>query len=445
MSERKAPLGPFTLTNLVIANMIGAGVFTTSGYALETLGTPNRVMAAWLGGGLLAICGALCYSALSRRLSQSGGEYLYLSRVIHPLAGFIAGWVSLLAGFTGATAFAALTFESYALIHRPDWLPRGSLAIAIILISSLAHGARVRTGAFSQNTVVTVKLALIVIFILVCLILGMTGSSEGVGIRPEPPAFTWSLFAGSLVWISLSYSGFNAAIYVAGEAENPIRNVPRAMLWGTVLVTVLYLALNAVFLYLPSHAAVAGEEAVAAAAAESIGGTWLNLAVRGLIALALATSVSSMMMAGPRVYARMADDGMFPQPFGMHGKPPREAIVLQALIAIVAITIADIGNMLSYLGFTLSLCAAFTVTSLFVLRRREGGAAIPVAGYPIIPIIFIGGTVVLAGMAAVDKPTELIAALVTIVSGSLVYLAFRIFHGPVALTDSSSEESGVSR
>ena len=157
----------------------------------------------------------------------------------------------------------------------------------------------------------------------------------------------------------------------------------------------------------------------------SIGGEGLHLAVRGLIALALATSVSSMMMAGPRVYARMADDGLFPRSFGLHGKPPREAIVLQAVIAIVAISFADIGNLLSYLGFTLSLSAALTACSLFVLRHREGAAAVPVVGYPFIPIVYIGLTLTLAALAASGKPVELIAALITITSGSVVYFLIR--------------------
>jgi len=426
MTPPKRLLGPFSLTNLVIANMIGAGVFTTSGFALADLGDPDLVMLAWFCGGLLALTGAISYAALSRRLTQSGGEYLYLSRVIHPLAGFIAGWVSLLAGFTGATAFTALTFESYALGQTPAWLPEGTLAIVLILVTSAAHGARVRTGAFSQNTVVVLKLGLIVVFVGVCLVLGGNGDVTTAMPTVQP---SFAVFAGALVWISLSYSGFNAAIYVSGEAQSPSRNVPRAMIFATIGVTVLYLALNAVFLYLPDRNAVVGQEAVAAAAARSIGGQSLELAVRGLIALALATSVSSMMMAGPRVYARMADDGLFPRAFTQDENPPRAAIVLQALIAIVAITFTDLSNLLSYLGFTLSLSAAMAVCSLFVLRRREGAEAVPVIGYPVIPIVYIGVTILLAGVAARNKPAELIAALVTIASGSLAYLVIRRLGG----------------
>jgi len=297
-------LGLFSLVCLIIANMIGAGVFTTSGFALGDLGSANRVMAAWVIGGVIALCGALSYGGLVHRMTESGGEYLFLSRAIHPVAGFIAGWVSLLAGFTGALAFAALAFETYAFPIRPDWLPGGAAASTMVVLAAVLHGFRVRTGAASQNFVVTVKVVLIVGFLLFAAVV-----AAGQGAAPAPPPtmpFSIAAFAGSLVWISLSYSGFNAAVYVAGEARDAQRNAPRALWMGTLIVTVLYIALNAAFVYLPPFEAVVGREDIAAAAAQAIGGPSASIAIRIIIVIALTSSVFSLVMAGPRVYAKMA-------------------------------------------------------------------------------------------------------------------------------------------
>jgi APA family basic amino acid/polyamine antiporter len=416
-SLERSTLGLTSLVSLVVANMIGAGVFTTSGFALADLGSANRVMAAWAVGGVIALCGALSYGGLVRHINESGGEYVFLSRIVHPVAGFIAGWVSLLAGFTGAIAFAALAFETYAFPARPDWLPAGVPAAAMVALAALLHGVRVRAGAVSQNVVVVVKVACIIGFLAFAAIVALR---RGAAPAPAPVApLALTAFAGSLVWISLSYSGFNAAVYVAGEARNSRVNTPRALWLGTLLVTLLYVGLNAAFLYLAPYEAVVNREDVAAAAALAIGGDNAAAAIRFVIVLALVTSVFSMVMAGPRVYARMAEDGVFPRCFRFGSDAPRAAVALQALLAMLVIAAADIKNLLSYLGFTLSLSAALTVASLFVLRRR--GTDIAVWGYPFTPALYVLATLILAGMAGWRSPVELIAALITILSGSAVF------------------------
>ena len=415
--------GFFSLVCLIIANMIGAGVFTTSGFALGDLGSANRVMAAWLVGGLIALCGAISYGGLVQRMTESGGEYLFLSRVIHPVAGFIAGWVSLLAGFTGAIAFAALAFETYAFPTRPEWLPPGAAASVMVALAAALHGVKVRAGAASQNFVVVLKVVLIVGFLLFAGYVAMT-----IGAAPAPaPAtpFSFAVFAGSLVWISLSYSGFNAAVYVAGEAKDAQRTAPRALLVGTAIVTVLYLALNAAFVYLPPFESVVGRQDVAAAAAEAIGGQPAALFIRIITVLALVSSVFSLVMAGPRVYAKMADDGVFPQFFRFGGDgAPTAAIMGQAALAIALILMSDLRGLLSYLGFTLSISAALSVASLFVIARREGRQAVVVWGFPFTAVFYVVATLVLAGIAGWREPVQFLAAVITIVSGSVVYYAF---------------------
>jgi amino acid transporter len=415
--------GLFSLVCLIIANMVGAGIFTTSGFALGDLGSANRVMAAWAVGGVIALCGAISYGGLVRRMTESGGEYLFLSRVIHPVAGFIAGWVSLLAGFTGAIAFAALAFETYAFPTRPDWLPSGGAAVTMVALAAVLHGVRVRTGAAFQNVIVVLKVVMIAGFLLFAAYVALSR-----GIAPAPPAampFSLAAFAGSLVWISLSYSGFNAAVYVAGEAKDAQRNAPRALWIGTAVVTVLYVALNAAFVYLPPFEAVVGKEDVAAAAAQSIGGSTAALFIRVITVIALVTSVFSLIMAGPRVYARMADDGVFPKFFRFGGSgAPTAAILGQAALAIALIVMSDLRGLLGYLGFTLSISAALSVASLFIIARREGRQAVAVWGYPFTPLFYVLVTLILAGIAGSREPRQFLAAVITIVSGSVVYYAF---------------------
>ena len=423
VAQNARTFGLFSLVCLIIANMIGAGVFTTSGFALGDLGSANRVMAAWVVGGVIALCGALSYGGLVQRMTESGGEYLFLSRAIHPVAGFIAGWVSLLAGFTGALAFAALAFETYAFPTRPVWLPAGAAASAVVALAAVLHGLKVRTGAASQNFVVAVKVVLIVGFLLFAGFVALTAG--GAPALPPSSPFSLAAFAGSLVWISLSYSGFNAAVYVAGEAKDPSRNAPRALWIGTAIVTVLYVALNAAFVYLPPFEAVVGREDVAAAAAQAIGGSPAALTIRIITVLALTSSVFSLVMAGPRVYAKMADDGVFPRLFRFGGEgAPTAAIVLQAGLAIALILLSDLRGLLSYLGFTLSISAALSVVSLFVIARRDGRRSVSVWGYPFTPLFYVFATLVLAMLAGRREPMQLLAAVITIVSGSVVYYGF---------------------
>lgn len=424
MAENR--FGLTTLSAIVIANMIGAGVFTTSGFTLAALHTPQRVLAAWLIGGVLALCGALSYGALARRISGSGGEYLFLSRAVHPAAGFVAGWVSLLAGFTGAIAFAAHALEAYLLpltTAPPAW-PAGWLAVTVIVLAGIAHGVTARLGTVAQNILVGAKLALLCGIIVYAFAFAPAKAWQGgplLGADGGVAPLSWSALALSVMWISLSYSGFNAAVYVAGEAAQARRLVPRALLLGTLLVTALYLALNAVFVYVPAPELIAGSEDVAAQAAHALGGKPLANIVRVVIALALLTSVSSMIMIGPRVYAQMAADGVLPRWFHRAGQVPRRAVALQVVLAVLVVVIAKLEVLLSYLGFTLTLSAALTVASLFVLRARDGAIRVPVPGYPWVPGFYVIATLACAILAAAHRPHEALVGLLTIGCGLLAW------------------------
>lgn len=424
-------MGLFSATNLVVANMIGAGVFTTSGFSLADLGTPSRVIAAWVIGGLVALSGAVGYGALARRIAHSGGEYLFLSRIVHPAVGFLAGWVSLLAGFTGAIALAATAFETYAVPthQRPDWLPEGAVATTVILFCGLQHGVRLQPGIRFQNLVVVVKLLFLGVFLGWAAAGYAAGTWVGLDRAASAPPFSLSVFAMSLVWISLSYSGFNAAVYVADEVRRPERTVPRALIVGTAIVMALYLALNTVFVYAPLADQVAGRADVAAAAAEQLGGRPLLLLVRVILCLALFTSVSAMVLAGPRVYAKMASDGLFPAWFDTRGpdarrRIPRAAILLQVALATGVALISSLQQLLSYLGFTLSLCAAGTVASLFLIAGRGPTEHRTNKGTLCCAAYYVAATLALATLAAANRPWELAAALATLASGLVAFMVF---------------------
>ncbi len=440
MQHKKAPFGLTSATALVVANMIGAGVFTTSGFSFADLQDRQYVMWAWLVGGAIATCGAISYGMLARRITESGGEYLFLSRLLHPSVGFIAGWVSLLAGFTGAIAFAATAFETYALPGdlRPDWLPVGAVAAATIVVFGILHASVLRTGLIAQNAVVVAKLMLLVGFLLYAARV-FPDQWEGWQVSTEPVDFSVLTLASTLVWISLSFSGFNAAVYVTAEVERPEINVPRGLALGTLIVTAFYLALNFVFLYAPDPESIRGAPDIAAVAASALGGERLAWLVRAIVCLALASSVSSMVVAGPRVYAKMADDGLFPQMFRMSPRGnlsvPVRAIGLQVALAVVVVWVSTLQSLLDYLGFTLSVSAALTASCLFWSSRpqaseaddthsdREGVSARwwqwPCVG------LYVAATLILAALSAIARPQQLIGFGITIATGLILYALFR--------------------
>ena len=424
-SGEHRPIDLLSATSLVAASMIGAGVFTTSGYTLGDLGSPWLVMAAWTVAGLIAISGSLCYGALATRFAESGGEYLFLSRVLHPVAGMMAGWVSLLAGFTGAIAFAATAFAKYLQPLLPDTMPvnSGVIASCMVVAAAILHVSGVKPGARVQDVVVILKFVLIGAFIVVA-VYWLTSLDRGPSqaiLNPQvsgpPPPWIGLRFATALMWISLSYSGFNAAVYIAGEVKEPKRNVRRAMIGGTLLVTIAYLMLNAIFVFAAPAETIMFQEQVATIAAFEIGGHSFATFVRVVILICLFSSVSALIMSGPRVYAKMADDGCLPAFLRFKNRPPANAIWLQAILAIIVISISDFKELLGYLGFTLSVSAALTASMLFFIRREPGS----LLWYPWPPILFVGGTLLTATFAAIREPTEALVGIATIAFGAILY------------------------
>ncbi len=427
--NEEKPLGLLSATTIVAASMIGAGVYTTSGFTLGDLNDPAWVIAAWIVGGVIAICGAICYGALASEFTASGGEYLFLSRVVHPVAGLMAGWVSLLAGFTGAIAFAATTFAEYLLPGAESFQAK-MFAVGLIAFAATVHSNGVRPGARIQNIAVVLKVFYIGAFISVAMFCDWPRdeAAELISRANAAPAsaIEYALaFATSLMWISLSYSGFNAAVYVAGEVEDPKRNVPRALLLGTVGVTVIYVLLNTVFVYAPPSVDIKFSPQVAAVAAKAVGGEVFERFVRIVILFGLFTSVSALVMTGPRVYAKMAEDGFLPSVFRFQGRVPVVAIWIQAVLAMIVVCFSTLKELLGYLGFTLSVSAALTAGLVFWLHGRPT-SSVSVKFFPIPPLVFVGGTLLTATLSAIQSPVQAMVGLGTIGFGLLFYPWYRM-------------------
>ncbi len=412
--------------------MIGSGVFTTSGFSMAALGSPARVLIAWCIGGVIALCGAVAYGELARRLPVSGGEYLYLSRRLHPFAGFLAGWVSLTAGFSGAIAMAAITFEVYAVPDevRPIWLPLKSVAVAVIVLFGIGHAFLVRVFAAVQNAVVGIKLVALVAFLVVAAIQIPTHEWSLEPLRTPLPAI-WSpaslvALASSVMWISLSYAGFNAAVYIASEANEADRLVPRALWLGTFLVTILYLLLNLVFVTATPALEIAGEEKIAAIAAVAIGGQRLNLLISTAIALGTVSSVAGMIMTGPRVISRMSDDGVFPVFFRSGPASISRTVLLQTSIAVGLVFITDLQGLLGYLSTTLALSSAVTVATLLLpekpveLLSADKRLAAPFA--TLCAATYCVATLLIAALMIWHDKRDMIVTTVSILVGTILWM-----------------------
>ena len=374
------------------------------------------MMLAWLVAGAIALCGAFSYGLLVKQMPVSGGEYAFLSSSGFPFLGFVAGWVSLLAGFSGAIAYAALAFEEYL----PGELPHKLPAVIVVVLGALTHGGKRAVGALTQNIAVGLKLTLLAVILYYgtwCM-----ASLEWQNTAPRSPADGSIIlnFAQALIWISLSYSGFNAAVYIAGESKSS-HVVAKSLIAGTSIVILFYLMLNGLFVLAPPKEVVLGQADVAALAAGWIGGGRFENFVRFVILLALLTSVLSMMMAGPRVYCKMAGDGLLPKFFGLQGEKVWPAVSLQMGVALILIFFGSLQDLLGYLGLTLSLCAAASVLCLFLGAHRglvKGWKAVP-------PLLFILATLISAILLMIRDPWQALGTIVTLLIGVVGFLILR--------------------
>jgi basic amino acid/polyamine antiporter, APA family len=455
MTPPRRQLGLLIAAAIVIANMIGTGVFTSTGFQAASLHDPWTILLAWVVGGVLALCGAAAYGELGAMMPTAGGEYVYLREAYHPAVGFMSGWASLTAGFSAPIAVAALAFARYAsklfpVLQSQDAWAKLSITIAdhhianvtigvqqivaivLILTVTSLHSFDTKLGGRVQSAFTAAKVLLIVCFIGAGLLVGhgdwshlasQNGGLSNLGTRD---------FAISLMYVTFAYSGWNAAAYIAGEIEKPEKTLPHALFLGTGIVMVLYLVLNLVFFYAVPSDVLAGTGGsgpvfeVGDIAARSLFGDTAGELVTSVIALALVSAVSAMVMAGPRVYSAMALDRALPRSLARHSRRgvPTVAVITQGVLGCLFAMVGDPDVLIRFVGFTLAIFAALTVGALFVLRARGLRAPYKTIGYPVTPIAFIALSAWIAYAQIAEHPEESRVVGFVLAIGGLLYFVF---------------------
>ena len=435
-------IGFFGATALVISNMVGMGIFTATGFMAGQLGSARLILACWAVGALFAVAGALSYSELGINFPSSGGEYVYLTHAYGPEWGFMSGWVSFFAGFSAPIAAAALAFSSYlghffpALKETHLVFGSGALSLrlgpgqvaasGLIALFTILNCFGIGRIARLQTALTATKLTVIAGFI----ILGFAAGAGDWANFTTPAARTSTLgipaqFIVSLLWVMVSYSGWNAATYVAEEVRRPERTLPAAIAAGTLIVAVLFLGLNMIFIYATPLEQMKGVLAIGDVSADNLFGIGVGGTFALLMALSIMSTVNAEVIVGPRVYYAMARNKAF---FRAAAKvderwhTPVNAILSQGVCAML-MTLTPFPELVIYIGMSLTLFSVLSVASLFVFRRRPGWKGLRAVqfAWPVIPAsyILVGTCMMVYGVISVPLPS--LTALATVGAGALVY------------------------
>ncbi len=434
-SEVLRRVGWFTAACVLISNVIGSGIFTTTGFMARDLGNPTLILALWLVGAVLALAGAMSYSELGVAFPQAGGEYVYLRHAYGPFLGFLSGWVSFTVGFSAAIAAGAVSFSAY--FHQAFSVGQDNgvigkiLALALVWLVTAVHMAGVEAGGFLQRTLTILKIGGIALLIIGAVLIGQ-GSWTNVSVRAPGPEPGFGPIVVSLIFVIYSYSGWNVAGYLAGEMLDPRRTIPRTMVGGTVFVGLVYLAINLMYFYALPVTILAQEPIlpVAEKAAAALFGATAAHVIAGMLCLSIAGAVSAMVWAGPRVYYAMARDGVLPTVLGETaggGGAPRAAILLQSAWASALVLSGTFEQLVVYSGFVLTIFSGLAAAAVLVLRRRQPDLPRPyrVPLYPAPPILYVSMATVIAIYTLLERPVESVLALATVAAGAPVYVLLR--------------------
>jgi basic amino acid/polyamine antiporter, APA family len=447
-TELKRQLSLFDAVMLISGDMIGIGIFVTTGAIAETLPSPGGVLLVWVLGGLLALTGALSCAELSASLPYAGGDYIYIREAYGKLIGFLSGWSSFLVTFSGAIAFLAVGFNGFMSFFFPvlgSNEPLFSLnvlglsiqgtignlfSMVVVLLISGLHCLGVRQGTIAQNILTTLKIGALLGIILLGVLFGKGDASH------FSPLFDWqkignfSVFAAAFVPAIFAYSGWNAVIYIAGEVKEPAKNLPKALLWANLLVITLYLAINVVYIYGVPVTEMKGALRVSEVATTALFGYQTSAWITGIITVSILGALNVVTMLGPRIYYAMARDGVFfkrlAEVHPTFGTPAR-AIMLQAIWACLLILTGTFGTLFTYVSVIITLFSAFTVGSVIVLRYKRPELTRPYKlwGYPIVPILFIAAHIWIVWGSVTEKPYETLIGLFIVGLGIPAYLIWR--------------------
>lgn len=420
MSKHK--IGFNTAVSIVIANMIGTGVFTSLGFQVLGLSSGFSILMLWVIGGVLALCGALTYGEIGSAFPESGGEYNYLSKLYHPALGFLSGWVSVSVGFAAPIAAASVALSQYVTKIYPT-INATVLSITVIVAITCIHSVNLKAGSLFQRGFTWIKIICIVMFVGFGL---FYVPEHSISFTPNSNAIKdifSSAFAGSLIYVTYAYSGWNAAAYISGEMKNAKKNLPKALFLGTLLVMLIYTVLNYVFLYSVPIDELKGVLEVGYLSANKIFGVQVGQFMSLVIAILLVSTISAMILAGPRVMQSMGQNIKGLQFFATSNKNnvPYIAIIFQSLISLVLVLSSSFDALITYVSFTLNLFTFLTVFGVFILRYNKVEASYKTPFYPITPILFliIIGWIIIN--IVIERPTESLLGLLTVSLGLVVY------------------------
>ncbi|MFT7485333.1 MAG: APA family basic amino acid/polyamine antiporter [Candidatus Paceibacteria bacterium] len=425
---------------LVVANMIGAGIFTTTGFQAADIGDPRWILPLWLVGGLLAFCGALCFAELGAAMPEAGGEYAYLRNTYGPALGFMSAIISLTAGFSAPIAAACKAFARYwagALGMRGSedamlgpFSAEDFIALGLVWLLVIIQLRGTKIGLRFLNGVTILKIAGIVLILLLAVVLGEGSLEHFTQIAPKFATQTFaerqSALGTALIFVMFCYSGWNASAYFASEFENPQRDVPRSLLFGTGAVVCLYLGLNAMYFYGAPAEVLAGQTEVGLVAARNLFGKSGTMFTMVILLVSLLASASAMTMAGPRVYYAFGKDNSALSFLGRTSVKrgvPYVALLVQGVVTSAILLAGRIDQIMQYAGFSLALFSSLAVSCVLVLRWRQPDLPRPFRtwGYPFTPLIFLASSCWMMFWSAQGRPLESALALATVVIAGLVF------------------------
>ncbi len=426
---------PRTAAAVIIANMVGTGVFTSLGFQVADIQSVFALMMLWIIGGIASLCGAATYAELGAALPRSGGEYNFLGRIYHPVAGFISGWVSTVIGFAAPIAAVSLAFGKYTTAALPGTygpeIQKG-LACGLVILVTYIHGKNRNASGKFQFGFTAMKVGLILAFCLAAFVL----LQDPQPISPMPQSGDWnvitsSAFGVALIYVSYAYTGWNAATYISGELENPQRDLPRVLIFGTGLVMLLYVLLNYVFLYAAPMHELEGQVEIGYIASNHIFGETGGRIAGGMLSLLLISTVSAMTLAGPRALQAIGEDFKALNFLGKINKNgiPRNAIYFQSSIALIYILTSSFKTIVVFAGAMLAFNSFLAILGVFVLRYREPDLPRPYKtwGYPIVPLIYLTITAFMLGFVIINEPHKAIFGLCVILFGIVFYVVSKRF------------------
>jgi len=419
-------------TSVIIANMIGTGVFTSIGFQLMDIQSTFLLVLLWTVGGIAALCGAATYAELGSALPRSGGEYNFLGRIYHPLAGFISGWISTVIGFAAPIAAVALAFSDYstAIIFgsQPIWIKK-IIACLLVLIITLIHVKNKNISGKFQIGFTSIKVFLIIGFCLCAFTI--TPEPQPISFLPQKDDFkilTSTAFGISLIYVSYAYTGWNAAVYITSELERPQKELPKILLIGTATVMVLYLLLNIAFLYSSPIADLEGKTEIGYIAAVNIFGSNGAAIVGLMLSLLLISTVSAMIIAGPRALQAIGEDFNSLSFLSKVNKSdiPKNAIYFQSIISLIYIFTSSFEKIIIFAGMILALNSFLAILGVFVLRKKEPDLIRPYKtfGYPFVPAFYLIITFIMIAMAAANSPLNALGSITIIIVGVIFYRHF---------------------